>query len=1176
MKLARLARFAFSAVGLLVSGGLLSASSRTAAVKMASPPSSGERDVIVIMRDQLAQMAPIRGGHPERRAAAVASQAPLVDELQRTRQRPLKSFHLVNAFAARLSQAEIDRLAAHPAVQKVVPDAAILAPRHSRVNEGPAAELHGGNGAPRGPASQAAISPQTASSALCNTLEPEALQVTNAAFLDPTKPQAQRVVDGNGKMVTGQGVKVAWIADGIDTTHPGFTRPDGSNVFVDYQNFNGDPEGTPTGGGEAFLDASSIAAQDMPNGTPLYYDISQYANLTAAALLPSPCNIRVRGIAPGVSLVGLNVFGATTTTTSNFVQAIEYAVETDVDVINESFGGNPFYDNGQDPISLADVAAVQAGVTVVVSTGDAGTAGTLGSPSTNPNVIAAGASTTFRVYQQIGDGLFGLGTSALAGAPTGYIDNNISSLSSGGFSQKNARTVDVVAPGDLNWTLCSTNSALFEECGSFNPAHPTTSIAESGGTSESSPLTAGVAALVIQAYRSTHQGTSPSPAVVKQIIMSTATDLGAPSFEQGAGLLNALAAVQAALSYGEPFARPRPQGASLVALPNSVEITDYPGSVEERVFEVTNTGSATRRLQPVLQTLGAPFAHANFDVTLTPATDPQFVFVNGRTRTYVKHTFVVPSGADHLDASMAFPSVDDINDGGGSAVWLGLIDPSGKQAAFSLPQGSGNGYGHVDVVKPAGGTWTAVFFTRLPGVTGSVAGTVHFSWSAERYVNMGAVFPAVLTLPPGATGLVAALFQMPSQAGDVASGLRFNSLDGAPVPEIPVTLRSLINTSRNGGSFSGTLTGGNARGGAGPTSTFAFDVPSGATDMAVTVTDTDSTYPLEGVLIDPTGTAIGVKGNLDPTENTASTFVAGLQVFHNNPIPGRWRFILVQNFVSSSHQTSLPYTGHIVFNGARVSAVGLPNNSGIVLSASGAPHQVAVHITNTGPVAESYYADARLAASAQIDISNDVFGCSANPVALPGACLLAVLPPHVSNAQFAVQSLDATNNPGPAINMDVSNDLGFGIGFTGSPDVYAQPIGDSTVVASVTAPELTPGNWFVVPSEMGPYGPSGATPASIGWQFLLTLQPFDNAVASDAGNPWSDFFNGTSTYRGGLIVPSGQSGTINLSISPDPTQVGKTVSGWLYVSTFNGNVGDAVENSADEVVRIPYRYTVGP
>jgi len=61
---------------------------------------------------------------------------------------------------------------------------------------------------------------------------------------------------------------------------------------------------------------------------------------------------------------------------------------------------------------------------------------------------------------------------------------------------------------------------------------------------EKQPLTAGAAADVIAAYAKTHGGRDPDPALVKQIIMSTANDLEAPANQQGAGLLDVLAAVR--------------------------------------------------------------------------------------------------------------------------------------------------------------------------------------------------------------------------------------------------------------------------------------------------------------------------------------------------------------------------------------------------------------------------------------------------------------------------------------------------------------------------------------------------------------------------------------------------------------------------------------------------------
>jgi hypothetical protein len=85
----------------------------------------------------------------------------------------------------------------------------------------------------------------------------------------------------------------------------------------------------------------------------------------------------------------------------------------------------------------------------------------------------------------------------------------------------------------------------------------------------------------------------------------------------------------------------------------------------------------------------------------------------------------------------------------------------------------------------------------------------------------------------------------------------------------------------------------------------------------------------------------------------------------------------------------------------------------------------------------------------------------------------------------------------------------------------------------------------------------------------VTMKPFDQSVSSDVGDLWQDAVLGTGTFTGGLLLGSGEAGTINVMIKPSASQIGKVVRGFIYVDTFNGVVG-----TGDEVVRIPYAYTV--
>ena len=117
----------------------------------------------------------------------------------------------------------------------------------------------------------------------------------------------------------------------------------------------------------------------------------------------------------------------------------------------------------------------------------------------------------------------------------------------------------------------------------------------------SAPLTAGAAALVIQAYRNAHHGASPSPALVKQIITSTASDLGLPASEQGAGILNSYKAVLLAQSIN--VARPGP-GQALLLSQSQLNAVAAPGSSQSWPVTVSNPTAVGQSVQVSGRTFG--------------------------------------------------------------------------------------------------------------------------------------------------------------------------------------------------------------------------------------------------------------------------------------------------------------------------------------------------------------------------------------------------------------------------------------------------------------------------------------------------------------------------------------------------------------------------------------------
>ena len=173
------------------------------------------------------------------------------------------------------------------------------------------------------------------------------------------------------------------------------------------------------------------------------------------------------------------------------------------------------------------------GTLFVASAGNAGHGyGTLSSPGASPFAVTVGA-TTNNVFVGYGafDGQprFGNTTSA-----HGHLVD---------FSSRGPGTIadpkpDIIAMGAHAFVP----SSLMQAPDDDDDAHGEFLLF--GGTSMSAPIVAGVAAVVMEAIREADAYAAADPHRLKSILLSTASDTGNDAFSQGAGAVNATAAVE--------------------------------------------------------------------------------------------------------------------------------------------------------------------------------------------------------------------------------------------------------------------------------------------------------------------------------------------------------------------------------------------------------------------------------------------------------------------------------------------------------------------------------------------------------------------------------------------------------------------------------------------------------
>jgi hypothetical protein len=1133
---------------------------------------NADQRVIILLRNQ--HRALTGPGDLARRAHAFAAdRRPIVAQLRQLHVPRLVTYRTVNAVATTVSSAEAANLRHDPAVLAVDPDAVV---------KGPSTDAGLLPGATRAPAPIRSASSAAGHSAVCGTanaplLEPEALHLINADNrTNADSPMTSGPPSAHSLGYTGAGVSIAVFPDGMDPNLPDFQR-NGVSAVTDYQDFSGEGPNAQTGGGEAFGDVSSLVSQ----GTQTY-NLDEEINPDFATT-GGTCDVKVLGVAPGADVDVMKVFGSSNVSfTSVILQGVDWAIQHDhADILSISIGffGVPT-SAAQQPLTAILKNAMDDGTNVVASTGDAGPSNTEESPALNPGVIGAAASTSYRIFAQTNLFLYDMAQAVHNGrAPSyrlgqgtpGWLDNQVSTLSSSGVTE-DRRMPDIFAPGDLNWSECSTDTSTYTDCeNSFGGS--TIGLEDFGGTSESAPLTAGTAALVIQAYRATHGNQTPTPADVRRILFSSATDVGVAAEEQGAGLLNALRAVQLAKTYGK-----HAKGGGLLHSPDSLSDLGKPGASFRHTVKVTNTGGSKARIRPVLRTLGRARTLANGHLNLfesgrgtqgSCAGVTSAKYYNGETIPELNcRTFNVPKGVDELDSRIAWNPLQSCPTctAGEPTVREILIDPKGRYAQYSDPQGDGAGFAEAQVHQPLKGKWTLLIFGRS---TSNYEGSVSYRETAQSFRTVRhAVKPAFKVVRPGKSASFTVKVPAPAKPGFFTGAVVFHGNRQPHVGTIPVVSEAKVQVStKKAGHFTGTLTGGNGR----PTAfaqglSYEFTVPKGVHDLDVNMRASHDGYLLLGQLVDPNGNAVDNQLSFEQVNSFgASDNTNAVQLVWANPTPGTWRvnvgngLFYLPGLGVYSGLTHATLKGTVSFNTSRVHATGMP--SGTLTSGS----TVTAHVTvkNTGVEPKTYQLDPRTMSQTPYDGVSGSDTSGTLPITFDDLSVPQYFVPPFST-QLKVNTSTTGSTP---IQFDTSP-------YWGAPDVLSPVSSGGTASATVTNPLASV--WAVEPSEVGPFA-SAATPEDYSTTATVTTLGFDHTAVPDTGNVWDALVGGGSQSVNPLFLAPGQSGSMTLTFTVPSGAPGTTVSGVVPVETFGTNsfktgIGDW---SSDVLAMLRYSYTLG-
>jgi serine protease AprX len=312
-----------------------------------------------------------------------------------------------------------------------------------------------------------------------------------------------------GEIIDGSGIGVAVVDTGVDGLHPDLVDRMGENVKV-----------VPSLG---LLGGTAIPFPETDT-LSLGGHGTHVAGIVAGDGTAS--DGRFHGAATGATIHGVS--GGTLISLHSALEALYWVLENHdtvtpaIRVVNNSWGSSAGDYNENNSTARAVSELIAEGIVVVFAAGNDG-----------------GDGSTQRTSVQCVDPTPGMiCVASYDDQGTGTREGTTSSFSSRGDAQRPETWPDLAAPGSnivaacrVYLPVCATGALGADDFVNY---------ASLSGTSMAAPHIAGIAAQVLQV------DPSLTPAEVEQILVATAESYGDPGYAEGAGLVDAVAAVQAA------------------------------------------------------------------------------------------------------------------------------------------------------------------------------------------------------------------------------------------------------------------------------------------------------------------------------------------------------------------------------------------------------------------------------------------------------------------------------------------------------------------------------------------------------------------------------------------------------------------------------------------------------